>query len=106
MASAIILTKQKQQTKKIESSDFPISSLSTKGNLTKSISTVSYGKTSNIFSADFPISTISENKRSAKIIDVLPFRIRFTSIMVPGYSYPNNVPPIGIAVIGFNNYIL
>ena len=52
---------------------------------------------------------------SAKIIDVsngsstviydLPFKIRITNIMVPGYS-PSNPPPIGIAIVGINNYIL
>jgi hypothetical protein len=35
----------------------------------------------------------------------LPFRVRFTTIGVPSYGL-GNVPPIGIAIIGFNNYIL
>jgi hypothetical protein len=35
----------------------------------------------------------------------LPFRVRFTSITVPGYGV-DNVPGIGLQVIGFNNYIL
>lgn len=35
----------------------------------------------------------------------LPFRIKFISVQVPGYS-STNVAPIGIAVIGFSNYIL
>jgi hypothetical protein len=41
----------------------------------------------------------------ASVEDTLPFRIRFTSITVPGYG-PNNVPGIGLQVIGFSNYIL
>lgn len=40
-----------------------------------------------------------------KVKEELPFRIRFTSIGIPGYG-PGNVPPIGIAVVGYNNYIL
>ena len=36
---------------------------------------------------------------------VLPFRVSFESLGVAGYS-PSNPAPIGIAVIGFNNYIL
>jgi hypothetical protein len=40
-----------------------------------------------------------------EILYKIPFRIRVTNITVPGYS-PSNVPPIGIAIIGFNNYIL
>jgi hypothetical protein len=41
----------------------------------------------------------------SEVIDRIPFKIRVTNITVPGYS-PINVPPIGIAIIGFNNYIL
>ena len=41
----------------------------------------------------------------SEVIDRIPFKIRVTNITVPGYS-PSNVPPIGIAIIGFNNYIL
>lgn len=42
--------------------------------------------------------------KSLLIYDV-PFKIRIQNITVPGYT-PGNVPPIGIAIIGFNNYIL
>jgi hypothetical protein len=54
---------------------------------------------------NYPISKISEGRRTVKINEVLPFRVRFTNIMVPGYS-ASNPAPIGIAIIGFNNYIL
>ena len=54
---------------------------------------------------DYPVSKISQGRRTVKINEVLPFRVRFTNIMVPGYS-ANNPAPIGIAVIGLNNYIL
>jgi hypothetical protein len=46
-----------------------------------------------------------QSRRRVKINDVLPFRVRFTNIMVPGYG-PGNVPGIGIQVIGYSNYIL
>lgn len=40
-----------------------------------------------------------------KVKEDLPFRVKFINIGIP--SYGNfNVPPIGIAIIGFNNYIL
>ena len=39
-----------------------------------------------------------------RINEVLPFRVRFTSLGVPGVS--GLVPPIGIAVVGLNNYVL
>lgn len=50
-------------------------------------------------------SSIIDKPINAVIFDQLPFRIRFTNILVPGYG-PNNVPPIGIAIVGYNNYIL
>lgn len=45
------------------------------------------------------------SKRSIAVFSELPFKIRITNITVPGYS-PTDVPPIGIAIIGINNYIL
>ena len=54
----------------------------------------------------YSLTTISGiNKGTAKINDVLPFRVRFTDIKIPGYG-PNNVPGIGLQVIGYSNYIL
>lgn len=59
-----------------------------------------------IFDTDYPIAKIKDSgKRLAEIRYSLPFRISFTTIGIEGYG-PNNPAPIGIAVIGFNNYIL
>jgi hypothetical protein len=38
-------------------------------------------------------------------IEILPFRLRITSIGIEGYG-ENNPPGIGVQVIGFSNYIL
>lgn len=35
---------------------------------------------------------------------VLPFRVSFQNIQYPGYG-PGNPAPIGVAVIGINNYV-
>ena len=43
--------------------------------------------------------------RKAVVISDLPFYIRVTNIMVPSFT-PLNPPPIGLAIIGINNYIL
>jgi hypothetical protein len=43
--------------------------------------------------------------RKLVVLYELPFKIRITNIKVPGYT-PINVPPIGLAIIGLNNYIL
>lgn len=62
-------------------------------------------KVRNIETSKFFRSRIRETNRSVQINSVLPFRIKITNIGVPGYA-PNNPAPIGIAIIGFNNYIL
>jgi hypothetical protein len=69
------------------------------------IATKQKQKTRTIESVDYPIVKIIQGRRTVKINEVLPFRVRFTNIMVPGYS-ASNPAPIGIAVIGYNNYIL
>lgn len=48
------------------------------------------------------LSTIDQNLGSVKINEVLPFRVKFFNMGVEGFT----VPPIGIAIIGYNNYIL
>ena len=59
-----------------------------------------------IAQTDYPIAKIKDSgKRLADIRQVLPFRVKFITIGIEGYG-PNNPAPIGIAVIGFNNYIL
>lgn len=45
------------------------------------------------------------NFGTVKITETLPFRIKFINVGIGGYG-PNNPPPIGIAIIGVNNYIL
>lgn len=61
--------------------------------------------TKKIENDNFFVATIKSPNPIIKINYDLPFRIKFTNIMVPGYG-PNNVPPIGIAIVGVNNYIL
>jgi hypothetical protein len=55
--------------------------------------------------SDYGIAKIVQPTRIVRINDVLPFRVRFTTIGVEGYG-ESNVPGIGIQVIGFSNYIL
>lgn len=66
----------------------------------------SIGLVSNIKESDYGIATIGSKPYGAvSLSSILPFRVSFSTITIPGYG-PNNVAPIGIAVIGFNNYIL
>ena len=48
---------------------------------------------------------LADYPRIVLINEVLPFRVRFTSIGVEGYS-STNPPPIPLQVIGYSNYIL
>lgn len=50
-------------------------------------------------------SGIIYKSRTVKIKSKLPFRVKFMSVKVPGYS-ANTPAPVGIAVIGYSNYIL
>ena len=62
-------------------------------------------KTRRIDETDFAIAKIVNPTKIVRINEILPFRVKFTTIGVEGYG-PNNVPGIGIQVIGFSNYIL
>lgn len=62
-------------------------------------------KTKKIENVDYSITKFRGSKRISVINEVLPFRVRFTAIQIPGYS-PTTVPPIPLQIIGFSNYIL
>lgn len=61
---------------------------------------VGFIKTSDFFNAK-----IYDAPGTVKINETIPFRVKFTNIGIPGYG-PNNIPGIGIQVIGLSNYIL
>lgn len=48
---------------------------------------------------------VSQDLYKAKVESILPFRIRLENINLATYN-ANNPAPVGIAVIGLNNYIL
>lgn len=64
------------------------------------------GSAKKITTVNHPITKVYGSTPTVKINYTMPFRIKITNITVPGYGYPNNVPPIGIQVIGFSNWIL
>lgn len=64
------------------------------------------GITKDIEQEDFAkIVRFNYDTKTVRIDQVLPFRVKFTSIGIEGYG-PNNVPPIPLQVIGFSNFIL
>lgn len=54
---------------------------------------------------DHPITQIKYSSTLTLINEVLPFRVRFTTIVIEGTS-ASNPPGIGIQVIGYSNWIL
>ena len=54
---------------------------------------------------DYPITQIKYSAPLTLVESVLPFRVRFTTIGIEGYS-SNNPPGIGIQVIGYSNWII
>lgn len=63
------------------------------------------GTTRKVEEKNYPRFTITPSRRIVRINQTIPFRIKLTNIMVPGYG-SNNIPGIGIQVIGYSNYIL
>jgi hypothetical protein len=61
-------------------------------------------KAKTVKSVSYPIANVIPITRGIKINEVLPFRIRFTTIGLAGANA--NVPGIGLQIIGINNYIL
>ena len=63
-------------------------------------------KIGSISSINYPKSSISQiNYSKIEASQILPFRIQFTNTQIRGYD-ANNPPPVGVAIIGVNNYIL
>lgn len=54
---------------------------------------------------DHPLTQIKYSAPLTTVQSVLPFRVRFSTIIIEGYS-SGNPPGIGIQVIGFSNWII
>jgi hypothetical protein len=64
-----------------------------------------YGQVRKLYNSEYSNTKIKFRPINAKAKSVLPFRVRFTTIGIEAYG-SNNPAPVGIAVIGLNNYIL
>lgn len=58
-----------------------------------------------IKNSDFFRSKITYKKGNVKINQTLPFKVKFINIGIQTYGQ-GNAAPIGIAVIGLNNYVM
>lgn len=61
--------------------------------------------TRSIKNSDFSNSKITHKSGNVKINHTLPFKVKFINIGIQAYG-AGNAAPIGIAVIGVNNYVM
>ena len=62
-------------------------------------------KTERIFPIDYSLVKVKDFTRNTVISDVLPFRVKFTTIQVQALGL-GNTPAIPLQVIGYSNYML
>lgn len=61
---------------------------------------------SDVVQTDYSLIEIDDyDIRFLEAADILPFRVAFENIWITGYG-PGHPAPIGIAIIGYSNYIL
>jgi len=100
---SVIREGEKPKVPSVKNKNFFLSKISFKPATTKifeKLYRVGFIKNDNYFLSDVRFKPIHVKTEST-----LPFRVRFVNIGIESYG-PNNPAPIGIAVIGFNNYIL
>lgn len=103
MATSVILNRPNGSIKKAKESGYANTSVDTVNYYSK-VKDIQHS-TKSVKSTSYPVTKVIENVSDVKISDFLPFRVKFTTIGIDGYS-STNPPPIGIAVIGYSNYIL
>ena len=70
------------------------------------LKTTEYPIVKKLVQSEYPQKVkISQKQIKVKINDNLPFRVKFLPGIIAEYQ-ANNPAPIGIAIVGLNNYIL
>lgn len=103
MAKAVLSSKANGQIKSAKQKSFNLAKILFRDRVV-SISDPQHGAKT-LKSKRYPVASISHANINAKVTETIPFRVRFTTIGIDSYG-PGNPAPIGIAVIGINNYIL
>jgi hypothetical protein len=103
VARSVIREGDKPRVSSVKNKNFFLSKINFKPTTTKifeKLYRVGFIKNDNYFLSDVRFKPIHVKAEST-----LPFRVRFVNIGIESYT-PNNPAPIGIAVIGYSNYIL
>lgn len=103
MAKAVILAKTNGTVKKVTTLDYSLASVTDQKVNSKVIDKPLAVKS--VKDKNYAITKIEDIRGTVKVSQELPFRVKFINIGIESYG-PNYVPPIGIAVVGVNNYIL
>ena len=103
MATAVILDDLNNKTKNIKTKGYPLVNIVEENPLAIIIDDVN-PNTELIELTKYPIVQIEDTPRQVSIEEILPFRVKFTSIQIQNIS--GMVPPIPLQVIGYSNYIL
>jgi hypothetical protein len=102
MSKAVIVDIQRFRRTKASVTDYPITDIVDSTHDAK----ITYEMYStDVKAKSYPIVAVEDHPYQSKVESVLPFRVRFKNLGFLQYG-PNNPAPIGIAIIGFNNYIL
>lgn len=102
MSKAVIINTSKSRTATAKPTDYVISDISGESHTARITYDIHSATPKTV---DYSISKIIDIEHGVRLQSIIPFYVKFTNIGIPTYG-PNNVPPIGIAVIGVNNYIL
>jgi hypothetical protein len=73
--------------------------------MSTNVTKISEGFVRKVDGIHYSIAKIIFKPRAVRVNQSLPFRVRLTNVGIASYG-PSSPAPIGIAVIGFNNYIL
>lgn len=103
MAKAVIIDIKPGYTGSVKNTDYANSTVSGESHTAKITDIIHDAKTVTV---DYVIAKAISESHTAKAIPILPFYVKFKTIGIEGQYGPSNPAPIGIAVIGTNNYIL
>lgn len=103
MAQAKFFTSDNAITKSVKNANFFYSKINSFKRKIKFIDSKS--KVKSVRNKNYPVAKIENVDRQVKVEEFLPFRVKFINIGIEGYG-PSNPPGLGVAIIGYNNYIL
>jgi hypothetical protein len=103
MAKAVIIDIKPGYTGSVNNIDYVNSNISGESHTAKITDILHNAKPVNV---DYVIAKVTGEVHTAKMMSILPFYVRFTTIGIENAYGPSNPAPIGIAIIGTNNYIL